>query len=224
MFQTQEKSLIIVYNSDTKQCAEFMTGLIAQMRENGHPINAITINAKKFASMREENKSAKQKILYIGNFAESKVAFSNIHNLQFDKFGIKYGWHGNRAALSIDGRLSDDEFRKMAAFAESTLKEYEIDMEKQAKKSNKISKTLAAVAGGSLLTKIVAGAGAILLGKVAVVVAVAAGISALAAMARNKGELDPGKVKEHQQKFAVQYFCLVHLNDFMGIKDEKTID
>ena len=121
MKQMKKKVLYIIHNSETKQCAEFMSGLVAKLAGEGMPIKAHVIEAEKFASYPDENKNTNNKILYIGDFSESEIAAKNVANnddWQFNEFGIRYGWHGNKAVISFDRkRMSEADFNDMAAFA-----------------------------------------------------------------------------------------------------------
>ena len=130
MTQTKKKALYIIHNSETRQCAEFMSGLIAKLADEGVPISAHVIESKKFASYPDENKNTNNKILYIGDFSESEIVAKNVDvnsEWQFNQFGIRYGWHGNKAVISFDKkRMSEADFNDMAAFASFNFDGYDI--------------------------------------------------------------------------------------------------
>lgn len=219
MMQTQDKSLIIVHNSDTKQCAEFLQGMVSEASGKGLSVNAIVVDAKKFASYPAEQKHAKQKILYIGNFAESKDVSSNISTWQFDRFGIRYGWHGSKAVIMVDKKnISDEEFNKMAEYSENIVKEHELNMREKVEKQGwnplKRFKEL------PLIGKIAVGAVALLASKFVLAAAVA---GALASLVVTGDKLNPSQKKEHQRKFAVALFCITQLSEFMGIKRDSDV-
>jgi hypothetical protein len=132
MLQEQEKkkALYIIHNSETRQCAEFLSGLIANLAEGGIPINALVIEDKKFATYPDENKHTKNKILYIGDFPESRVVSTSVefnNELRLNKYGIRYGWHGNKAVISFDRKsVSEADFREMANFAHFNFDGYDM--------------------------------------------------------------------------------------------------
>jgi len=130
MAQAKKKTIYIIHNSETRQCAEFMSGLIAKLADEGAPISAHVIDSKKFATYPDENKDTNNKILYIGNFSESEIVAKNIdinNEWRFNQFGIRYGWHGNKAAISFDKkRMSEEDFNDMAAFASFNFDGYDM--------------------------------------------------------------------------------------------------
>ena len=103
MASTQGKTFVIVYNSATKQCAGFLHGLIGELALNGASINAIIYDEKAFAKLPPENKLATQRILYIGDFPESRLVSKNIIKWQFNKFKFRYGWLGGKATTIYGG-------------------------------------------------------------------------------------------------------------------------
>jgi len=130
MAQETKKALYIIHNSETKQCAEFMSGLVAKLADEGAPICAHVIEDKKFASYPDENKNTNNKILYIGDFYESNIVAKNVdmnNEWQFNQFGIRYGRHGNKAVISFDRkRMSEADFNDMAAFASFNFDGYDM--------------------------------------------------------------------------------------------------
>ena len=187
MLHTQDKSLIIVHDTETNSCAEFLQGLIGELSANGMPINAVVVHKKQFASYPAEQKSAKQKILYIGDFTEGKVLEKNILNWQYDKFGIRYGWLGNKGLITFDS-ISESDFIDMAEYAENELKDYQLNMQenvdkrginpiKQLKKIPKKVKKL------SLFGKVALGVGALFS---PVLIAGAGAVDGIVSMAKNK--------------------------------------
>jgi|GEM_PF-3786853 len=216
MLQSKDKSLIIVHDSATKQCAEFLQGLVSEASGKGLSVNSIVVDAKQFASYPAEQKHAKQKILYVGDFAESRVASNNIDAWAFDMFGIRYGWHGNKAVIMVDKKnMTDEEFNEMADFSENIIKEHEVNMREKVEKQG--MNPLKRFRDLPLLGKVAVGVVALFASKF---VLAAAAVGALASLVVTSDNLSPPQKKEHQLKFAVSHFCIAQLSDFMEIADE----
>ena len=209
MFEMKDKSPIIVYNSDTKQCAEFLLGLISELANNGWPVNAIVVDAKQFASYPPEQRNAKQRVLYIGEFSESKTTIKNILDWKFERFGTRYGWHGNKGVITFDAKaISVDEFNSLAEFAENELKDYNLNIrEKVEKRGLKFSQGYS-----EWLSK--------LKGIKDVRFLIPTEMGAVFEMVRNMDKPDLKQMTEQRQRFAVTFFCYNHLFDFMGLKDD----
>ena len=237
MFQAQdkeEKSLLIVHSVDTGQSAELLSGLIGEMARSGYPINAVVYEATRFASVPDEQKHARQKTVYIGDFPESNAVADNIHEWKFENYGIRYGWHGNKAAISFVSELSENDYFEMALFAKVEMKEYESRVIKEvetkgldprnhipefndALASGALAGGLMALAKAPIIGKALVGVGALLAAKVTMGVAALATVGGIIAMVNNKDNLNTRQIKEQQQKFAVLYFYLKHLADFMEL-------
>lgn len=205
--------IIIVYDKNTRKSAEFLIGYIGELAKGGIPVNAIMMNEKRYAGHDQINKNAMQKVVFLGYFDESSHLAENVTDWKFDKFGIRYGWHGNRAIITCPGTLSDTEFVEMAAYAENEVKVLQ-DAEK------KVGKRKFGI--GALFV----GAIALLLGPLGwlalgakLAIGSVAGIAALAALARD-GDLNPVQVREQQRKFAVLHFCMKHLSEFLGLEEK----
>ena len=215
MFENKEKSLVIVHNSSTRQCAEYLSGLVGELNSSGVLINAVVVDAKKFASYPAEQKNAKQNILYIGDFSESNLVGNNINHWEFDQYGIRYGWHGNKGVIKFS-HLSESDFILLAEFAEKEMTEQNLNM--RANVGERGIKPLQRLKELPLLSKIALGIAAIF---APMIVAGAGVAAAMGIMVKEKGDLDPDQMRENQQKFAVLHFCIKCLPDFMGIKDDS---
>jgi len=207
MTEFQQKNLVIVHNDDTKQSAEFLIGLIGNMANAGLPINAQPMHEKVYAD-NIEVKNAKQKILFLGNFPESKIAIENTVSLLFDRFGIRYGWNGNRAAMTFK-KIPEDRFKALADFAEKEFSHEENVIKTVDKKGLDPRKHF-----DDFKTRAI---GAIVAAMLPPTLSTAAASSF---MLTNKNKLDAKQMMVQQQRFAVAYFSMKHLNDFMGFKDE----
>ena len=223
MFQGNEKSLIIVHNSDTKQCGEFLHGLIGEKNDAGIPINSVILDAKTFAAYPAEQKSAKQKILYIGSFPESETTSNNITKWELNKFGISYGWHGSRAVIKFDKNpLPESDFKDMVAFAKQVSKGYNPDVITQSVGKRGFN-PLQSLRDMHQRFKDMP-----ILWKIGFVaepfqLLINVGMCVIADAYNKKDELDPTEIKEQQMRFAVLHFCLYHLADFMGIKENEEV-
>jgi hypothetical protein len=237
MVQIQEKNLIIVHNAETRRCAKFLSRFIDKKIDAEVPINAIALDSKAFAAYPVDNKSAKQKILYIGDYPGSETAGKNIIIWKFDKFGIRYGWHGNKALIKFDEKsLLESDFMNMVVHAKHILIGKTQDMITQDVGNPPFRLRLLKWLGGlpQQFKKMSPGEGigyGIQLVFVACfTIAATAGYGliggrvVLDAMLNDKmfndkkDKLDPVKIREQQMKFGVLHFCLFHLADFMGIK------
>jgi hypothetical protein len=127
---SENTGIVIVYDNTTKQCAEFLLGLISELVKKGEgKINAVLEHEKTFAKQPSKNKSANQKIIYIGNFPESKMLSKNIMKWQFDKFGFRYGWLGYKSVITFDDKkITEVVFGEMVEYAKSEFEKYPIDI------------------------------------------------------------------------------------------------
>jgi len=254
MFEVKEKGIVIVHDKRTKQCAEYLGGLVGDLSASGIPVNAVVIDAKKFKSYPAEQKTSKQKIIYIGDFPVTKIVaddphifqnrlekmgvnlgyftefntvVKNINHWKYDEFGICYGWHGNKAVISITKTLTESEFMDMAKYAEKEVKDYEVDMLERAKrkgwnplKNESDGVPLATLAGIPLDAKSLIPLG-VLAPKVAIAIFTASALLYFLNTVANKERLDSFQTREQQHKFAVLHFYFKHLPDFLGIDSDK---
>ncbi|WP_371380431.1 hypothetical protein [Sporomusa aerivorans] len=118
--------IAIVYDKNTKQCAEFLLGLIGEVVKEGEgKMSAVLYPEKIFAKLPPENKSVNQKIIYIGNFPESEMLSKNILKWQFDQFGFRYGWLGYKSVILFDEKkISEAAFGDMKEYAKNKFKKY----------------------------------------------------------------------------------------------------
>ena len=212
MIQAKEKSLIIVHNSNTEQYAEYLLGLISELHTSGIAINALVVDAKKFASYPPEQKNAKQKILYLGDYSESNLAEKNIGKWMFNQHGIRYGWHGNKGVIKTTP-LSDSEFISLAEFAKEDMNKHNQHISTNVGKRG--IDPFQRLKDLPLVEKIKLGVVALF----SPFGAVAGLADAMGLMIKEKDNLDPVQMRDNQQKFAVLHFYLNSLADFMDIKD-----
>lgn len=215
MALAREKGLLIVYNAATKQCANFLHGLIGELASKGVAVNAIIYDEKAFAKLATENKPTTQRIVYIGDYPESNLTEKNISNWRFDQYGIRYGWHGSKAVIKFES-LSQPEFINMVEFAEKELSKDQLDMRQNV--GIRGINPLKRLKELSLIEKIGLGVGALV---APFIVSGIALVGAMGLMIKNKDKLDPVQMRDKQQKFAVLHFSLNHLSNFMGIKEDN---
>lgn len=216
----KKKGLVIVHSSDTRQCAEFLSGLLDEKDSDDIFLNAVVIDAKKFATYTPENKNSKQYIVYIGDFEESKIAIKNITKFRFEQFGIRYGWHGRKAVINFDKQsLSESHFIDMAAFAEKEFKDYELNIRDNVKKNGlNFLRRISEFNKLPLNEKIKKGAVA-LFGRLPGFVAIAA-IDVYDAV-KDRDKLNSAQIREQQQKLAVLHFFVFGLSSFLDIKIDE---
>jgi len=188
-------------------------GLISELHTRGIAINAIVVEAKKFASNPPEQKNAKQKILYLGDYSESNLAEKNIGKWMFNQHGIRYGWHGNKGVIKTTP-LSDSEFISLAEFAKEDMNKHNQHISTNVGKRG--INPFQRLKNLPLVGKIALGVAALF---APFVVAGAGLAAAMGLMIKEKDNLDPVQMRENQQKFAVLHFCLNSLADFMDIND-----
>ncbi len=100
----EKKSLIIIYDKDTKEYANLLEQLISA----GKKEDAIQVTC---ASIKEgtDNKFGMTQntyILYIGNSEGIKENTSHIGS-RFEKYGMHYGWIGRRGVLYVRTTVSE---------------------------------------------------------------------------------------------------------------------
>lgn len=142
MFENSEK-LIIVHDEKTTKYAEMLVQLIGTNDDTSEgevgirdgSVEAVTWLEKQYTDNRPTI-SSKSNVLYIGNNKVAKSQRLNI-NIEFDKFGMKYGWIGNRAILYVDNHMMTvDEYQEFYEFC----KKYELKAEKLLSKASKEKK------------------------------------------------------------------------------------
>lgn len=114
MFGNNNEKFHVVYGSKDRKWALLLYNLMGE--------------SKIMASYSDENKfnaqelifSNENKVIFVGN---SKIAKDQINGVvwKFNKFGIRYGWLGNSAIISIkNSRMNKDECQKFYKFVDET--------------------------------------------------------------------------------------------------------
>ncbi len=113
----QTKDVIIVYGEKQKKHANYLAQLIVSTNtEDGEKgagekpvLSAAIWNEKEFIN-QELSLSGRNKIIFLGETKSAKDNMFNVKNsLIRNKFGISYGWFGNRAYIMVENRLLDKE-------------------------------------------------------------------------------------------------------------------
>lgn len=90
------KHAILVSVDDEKVFSNLLFGLISQDGQ----YDAALWNQKHFRA-NEPKLSIRQKLIFLGEFEESKNMIPNI-KWEYEQFGMKYGWLGNKAVVYVD--------------------------------------------------------------------------------------------------------------------------
>lgn len=134
-------------------------------------------------------------------------------NMEFSEFGMKYGWLGKQAVLSVDKVVEADKYENFISYAQNYQQNVEQLIKSKDKKALKAGAAAGAagVAGGATG---VAKAGALAVISPVALVPIA-GIGA-GVMAVKKFTLN-SKIKEQQYSCAVMKFYLDDLSKFLGL-------
>lgn len=113
----------IVYGNKDKEWAILLYNLMGESK-----IEA-SISNEKIYNDQELKFSNENKIIFVGS---SKIAKDNLAGTvwKYDEFGIKYGWIGNSAIISVENTNMDkEEFKKFCIFVDKTGKEINKEIE-----------------------------------------------------------------------------------------------
>lgn len=158
--------------------------------------------------------SSNQYILFIGQNKLIKEKSSHM-NMEFAEFGMKYGWLGKQAVLSVEKVVEADKYENFISYAQN----YQQNVEQLIKSKDKKALKAGAAAGVAGTAGVAGAAGVAKAGALAVISPVAlvpiAGIGA-GVMAVKKFTLN-SKIKEQQYSCAVMKFYLDDLSKFLGL-------
>ncbi len=146
--------------------------------------------------------SSKQYILFIGHNKLIKEKSSHMTDV-FSKYGMRYGWLGRQAFLTVDKVITAKEYEDFLSFGLS----YQANLEKLIEKKKEKTKTQKGVEAGAKIAGIVAIAA---LGG-ALAITPITGISLFKELKLNK------KLKQQQYSCAVMKFYLDSLGEFLGL-------
>lgn len=147
-------------------------------------------------SINAAQMSSNQYVLFVGNSKMIKEKSSHM-NIEFNEFGMKYGWLGKQAALRIEKAVSSKRYDEFIEFAF----QYQESIKALAVKEKLVSKA-------SLPVALATGA----LSWIAPIVAVPiATLNLIGAITRNK------KIEEQQYNCCIMKFYLDGLSQFLGM-------
>lgn len=212
------KKLIIVCEEKCRQYGDYLAQLISledDTEENTVGTKdgevAAQVWLEKDYKANSAQLSSSQYILFIGFDKLIKEKSSHM-NMEFLEYGMKYGWLGKQAVISVEKVVEADKYDNFISYA----KNYQQNVEQLIKSKDK--KVLKAGAAAGAMG--VAGAvGVAKAGALAVISPVALGpIAGMGAgvMAVKKFKLN-SKIKEQQYSCAVMKFYLDALSKFLGL-------
>lgn len=149
--------------------------------------------------------SSTQYILFIGHNKLIKEKSAHM-NIEFSEYGMRYGWLGKQAVLSVEDVVEADKYGNFISYAQN----YQRNVEQLIKSKDKKALKAGAVGG----TMGAAGAGALaVIAPVALVpvVGINAGVMAVRKLTLNS------KIREQQYSCAVMKFYLEDLSKFLGM-------
>ena len=212
------KKLIIVCEEKCRQYGDYLAQLISLEDDTENETVgtkdgevAAQVWLEKDYKANAAQLSSNQYILFIGQDKLIKEKSSHM-NMEFAEFGMKYGWLGKQAVLSVEKVVEADKYENFISYAQN----YQQNIEQLIKSKDKKALKAGAAAGA---TGVAGAAGVVKAGALAVISPVAlvpiAGIGA-GVMAVKKFTLN-SKIKEQQYSCAVMKFYLDDLSKFLGL-------
>ncbi len=212
------KKLIIVCEEKCRQYGDYLAQLISL--EDDTEDNTVGTKDGEVAAqvwLEKDYKansaqlSSSQYILFIGQDKLIKEKSSHM-NMEFSEYGMKYGWLGKQAVLSVGKVVEADKYESFIAYAQNYQQNVEQLIKSKDKQSLKAGAADGAVGAAGVVGAAKAGALAVI---VPAALAPIAGISA-GVMAVKKFTLN-SKIKEQQYSCAVMKFYLDDLSKFLGL-------
>lgn len=213
------KTLIIICEEKCRQYGDYLAQLISL--EDDTEENTVGTKDGEVAAQvwleKDDYKansaqlSSSQYILFIGQDKLIKEKSSHM-NMKFSEYGMKYGWLGKQAVLSVEKVVEADKYESFIAYAQNYQQNVEQLIKSKDKQSLKAGATAGAVGVAGVVGAAKAGALSII---VPAALAPIAGISA-GVMAVKKYTLN-SKIKEQQYSCAVMKFYLDDLSKFLGL-------
>lgn len=206
------KKLIIVCEEKCRQYGDYLAQLIS-LEDDTEDETVGTKDGEVAAQVWLEKDykanaaqlSSNQYILFIGQDKLIKEKSSHM-NMEFAEFGMKYGWLGKQAVLSVDKVVEADKYENFISYAQN----YQQNVEQLIKSKDKKALKAGAAAGAAGVAK--AGALAVISPVALVPIAgIGAGVMAVKKFTLNS------KIKEQQYSCAVMKFYLDDLSKFLGL-------
>lgn len=206
------KKLIIVCEEKCRQYGDYLAQLIS-LEDDKEDETVGTKDGEVAAQVWLEKDykanaaqlSSNQYILFIGQDNLIKEKSSHM-NMGFEEFGMKYGWLGKQAVLSVEKVVEADKYENFISYAQN----YQQNVEQLIKSKDKKALKAGAAAGAAGVAK--AGAMAVISPVALVPIAcIGAGLMAVKKITLNS------KIKEQQYSCAVMKFYLDDLSKFLGL-------
>lgn len=206
------KKLIIVCEEKCRQYGDYLAQLIS-LEDDKEDETVGTKDGEVAAQVWLEKDykanaaqlSSNQYILFIGQDKLIKEKSSHM-NMGFAEFGMKYGWLGKQAVLSVEKVVEADKYENFISYAQN----YQQNVERLIKSKDKKALKAGAAAGAAGVAK--AGALAVISPVALVPIAgIGAGVMAVKKLTLNS------KIKEQQYSCAVMKFYLDDLSKFLGL-------
>lgn len=202
------KKLIIVCEEKCRQYGDYLAQLISLEDDTGDETVgtkdgevAAQVWLEKDYKANAAQLSSNQYILFIGQDKLIKEKSTHM-NMEFAEFGMKYGWLGKQAVLSVEKVVEADKYENFISYAQN----YQENVERLIKSKDK--KTLKADAATGVAGVAKAGAFAVIS---PVALAPIAGMMAVKKFTLNS------KIKEQQYSCAIMKFYLDDLSEFLGL-------
>lgn len=206
------KKLIIVCEEKCRQYGDYLAQLIS-LEDDKEDETVGTKDGEVAAQVWLEKDykanaaqlSSNQYILFIGQDKLIKEKSSHM-NMGFAEFGMKYGWLGKQAVLSVEKVVEADKYENFISYAQN----YQQNVEQLIKSKDMNALKAGAAAGVAGAAK--AGALAVISPVALVPIAyIGAGVMAVKKFTLNS------KIKEQQYSCAVMKFYLDDLSKFLGL-------
>lgn len=206
------KKLIIVCEEKCRQYGDYLAQLIS-LEDDKEDVTvgtkdgevATQVWLEKDYKANAAQLSSNQYILFIGQDKLIKEKSSHM-NMGFAEFGMKYGWLGKQAVLSVEKVIEADKYENFISYAQN----YQQNVEQLIKSKDKKALKAGAAAGAAGVAK--AGALAV----ISLVALVPIACIGTGVMAVKKFTLN-SKIKEQQYSCAVMKFYLDDLSKFLGL-------
>lgn len=130
--EKESKGVVIVYDRDTEEYAEYLYGLIGSKDDkNGDvvgvedgTVHAVMLSEKAYNDTKNTITSDEY-MIFIGNNKITKSIIKNM-KVKYDKFGMVYGWLGKRAVLYVHTPIRNREtYDKFLEYAASYEKKFD---------------------------------------------------------------------------------------------------
>lgn len=113
--EKESKGVVIVYDKDTEEYAEYLYGLIGSRDDKNGDVVGVedgTVHAVKLSEKAYNDTkntiTSDEYMIFIGSNKTTKSIIKNMH-IKYNKFGMIYGWLGKRAVLYLSSPINKQE-------------------------------------------------------------------------------------------------------------------